>query len=92
MKMTIESDFIGHQVIFKNNKWYYKDTDEELSQAKNRTCPECGKFPNTKGHDHCIQNLPGVKYACCGHGTREKSYIVFENGLIIRGFIVDKLS
>ena len=40
-------------------------------------------------HDDCLGTLPGVKFACCGHGDREFSYIVFENGVTIRGFYVD---
>jgi hypothetical protein len=30
-------------------------------------------------HDGCIPNLPGVRWACCGHGVRE-GYLVFEDG------------
>jgi hypothetical protein len=33
--------------------------------------------------DPCIAGLPGVKYACCGHGASE-GYIFFENGIAIR--------
>lgn len=34
------------------------------------------------GHDPCIANLPGVAYACCGHGA-EPGYIHFYNGRVI---------
>jgi hypothetical protein len=40
------------------------------------------------GHDPCIENLPGVLYACCGHGV-EPGYISFENGVIIRGVFTE---
>jgi hypothetical protein len=31
--------------------------------------------------DPCIAGLPGVIYACCGHGGKFGGYILFENGL-----------
>ena len=34
-------------------------------------------------HDPCISDLPGVRFACCGHGTGE-GYVSFENGTVIR--------
>lgn len=42
------------------------------------------------GHDPCIANLPGVIYACCGHGVVE-GYIAFENGVIVKGLFHDIL-
>jgi hypothetical protein len=50
-------------------------------------CVKCGKPRTKEGHDPCIANLPGVKYACCGHG-REDGYICFENGGLIRMQII----
>lgn len=50
---------------------------------ENDKCVKC-KLPRTeKGHDPCLANLPGVKFACCGHGV-ENGYIYFENGIVIR--------
>lgn len=36
--------------------------------------------------DPCMGILPGVKYACCGHGNDPHvfGYIFFENGVTIR--------
>ena len=31
------------------------------------SCSYCGREPSL-GHDPCIENLPGVYFACCGHG------------------------
>jgi hypothetical protein len=31
--------------------------------------------------DPCIGGLPGVAYACCGHGEKVGGYILFENGI-----------
>jgi hypothetical protein len=48
-------------------------------------CPKCGaESPDENGHDPCISNLPGVKFACCGHG-RGPGYVSFTDGRIIRG-------
>lgn len=54
-----------------------------------RKCNKCQMSITNEGHDPCIANLPGVKFACCGHGVREDSYITFDNGITIRGFVVD---
>lgn len=49
-----------------------------------RVCPKCNKCPTPDGHDPCIENLPGVAFACCGHGVHD-GYVKFENGVILRG-------
>lgn len=47
-------------------------------------CRQC-RLPQTKeGHDPCLGTLPGVSFACCGHG-RTEGYIMFDNGRIMRG-------
>jgi hypothetical protein len=33
--------------------------------------------------DPCIAHLPGIRYACCGHGTGD-GYLYFENGIVVR--------
>jgi hypothetical protein len=46
-------------------------------------CPRCSLVRvETGGPDPCLGLLPGVKYACCGHGGL--GYISFENGKVIR--------
>lgn len=47
-------------------------------------CTRCGNLPTKKGHDWCLRNMPGVLHACCGHGE-EDGYIMFTNGVTIRG-------
>jgi hypothetical protein len=49
----------------------------------NGRCAKCHKKRTKAGHDPCIGHLPGVEYACCGHGN-EEGYISFVNGLVIR--------
>jgi hypothetical protein len=48
-------------------------------------CGLCGQLQTPEGHDACLGTLPGVKFACCGHG-REEGYVVFETGQTIRGY------
>lgn len=56
-----------------------------------QVCNGCGltvkKEHRTKNGyaDPCLGVLPGVKYACCGHGDLiDDAYIFFETGVIIR--------
>jgi DNA-directed RNA polymerase subunit RPC12/RpoP len=51
-----------------------------------RVCRSCDRpLPNpAQGPDSCWGVLPGVKSACCGHGTR-KGYILFENDVKVEG-------
>jgi hypothetical protein len=48
-------------------------------------CPVCHQARTAEGYDPCIPNLPGVKYACCGHGGKGQcgGYLYFENGVCI---------
>jgi len=85
--MTARSETIGRAVHFDidSKRWVYSDN---LHPAGYRTCNHCGKFVSSISLDPCLGKLPGVKYACCGHGDSEKSYIMFENGIIVRNFII----
>lgn len=42
-------------------------------------CKLCGQGRTSNGHDPCIANLPGVLFACCGHGC-EDGYVKFVDG------------
>ncbi len=56
-----------------------------------RPCARCGQS-GKNGQDACLSGLPGVRNACCGHGTKE-GYIQFEDGRVLRGqFRVEKES
>lgn len=54
-----------------------------------RLCGYCGMFSVGDdlfdGHDHCTANLPGVLFACCGHGKDRQAYVMFEDGLTVYG-------
>jgi hypothetical protein len=77
----ITSNYYGNEVTYDENteKYYYKDTGECISDVDYKPCKLCGKKPTKEGHDACIANLPGVKFACCGHGMNTP-YVLFKNG------------
>lgn len=75
----------GNYVGEPRNPWRYEDTDEIVPDVPTRPCPRCKLPPTAEGHDPCIANLPGVRFACCGHGVAgERGYIMFEDGRVIR--------
>ena len=78
----------GHAVDWceKRKTWFLVETGDSntIETYMNLICPKCKKLPTKDAHDPCIKNLPGVKFACCGHGVSE-GYIWFENGVIVRG-------
>lgn len=89
--MTTKSKLRGHDIYYDNEQWRYQDNNEPtINNWQNRPCGYCGLMTTKEGHDPCIANLPGVINACCGHGVSSESYIQFENGVIVRGFIIDK--
>lgn len=48
-----------------------------------RLCTRCDEVVICGEPDPCIGMLPGVSFACCGHGE-ERGYINFDNGVTIR--------
>lgn len=57
----------GHRVFFDpESGWYYMDG---TSIGVARPCAHCGKLPTPEGHDACLGTIPGVVWACCGHGV-----------------------
>lgn len=85
-------NYTGERMIIRNaetGEWHYKDTGE-LVKDNPRPCLHCGK-DSIDGDDACLGHLPGVKYACCGHGIND-GYIWFENGVYVSGqFRIDKM-
>lgn len=85
MSYIMETEVFGHKVYTdKKNKWRFSDT-KELLDVKNlkRKCPKCNELPSENGNDPCISNLPGVKFACCGHGNVFYTYVSFDDGSTI---------
>ncbi len=48
-------------------------------------CQMCDKRVEPDQPDPCFGTLPGVTYACCGHGlgVPNRAYITFENGTTV---------
>ena len=91
----IKSCHRGHSIIFVDNAWVYEDNGKPVPGygGEDRPCKFCGhsfgRGPDDED-DPCLGHLPGVVKACCGHGVRKDSYIVFENGFTIAGFEIVK--
>ena len=60
--------------------WRYVDTNELYDNKNPRPCAECGRERQHDQPDPCLGWLPGVKFACCGHGFEGFGYIVHEDG------------
>lgn len=58
----------------------YRHNGDVFDRHDGMPCKTCGALPTLEGHDGCLGILPGVKYACCGHGVCD-GYILFENGV-----------
>ncbi len=80
--------YFGHRVYLSGPNRVdlrYSDTDDLVPRGPSRRpCPMCGELPTPEGHDPCIANLPGVSYACCGHGV-EEGYVKFATGQVMVG-------
>lgn len=74
--MTAKSYRRGWPVVSYDDKWIYADTGK--SAEIERSCVRCGKMPTPEGHDACLGTIPGVVFACCGHGV-EKPYTIYKN-------------
>ncbi len=87
MDTYIEGYISGHKTYTTNGKdWFYKATKELVTQEtiKAKPCIKCNLPPTTDGHDACIANLPGVEYACCGHGIEDYDYVKLFDGRRLR--------
>lgn len=56
----------------------------EATVSDEKTCGICTKtYKPSDEPDPCLSWLPGVRYACCGHGLsgEGEAYILFDNGV-----------
>ena len=63
--------------------WRMSGTRKPVKKAV-VNCKRCLKTMKFGDPDPCLGVLPGVAYACCGHGV-EEGYIYFHSGVVIRG-------
>ena len=87
IKMRISSYMeTGHLIEYDIEKKEHRYADNnELWDSKNpRPCIKCNQHVGPSRHDPCIENLPGVKFACCGHGDEYYAYVAFEDGTVYR--------
>lgn len=63
----------GHEIVYENEEWVYKDTGESISAE--RPCKKCGRMPTVEGYDACLGHVEGATSACCGHGVHEPVFI-----------------
>lgn len=47
-------------------------------------CVACGRLKDPDGPDPCMGMLPGVSFACCGHGCKRMAYVAYANGATLR--------
>ena len=75
----------GHFVVETTKGLVYEDDGSICSKDSVRPCKLCKAKVESGGHDPCIANLPGVTYACCGHGLDTASgYVAFDDGRCMR--------
>lgn len=88
--MAAGSHWRGHSISeLTPEVWVYDDTQEKVSDNKDRPCGYCNKPNHTADHDACLGELPGVMNACCGHGHQSGASIQFLDGYIIGGESAD---
>ena len=75
--------FLGVRLERIAGKWYHAGREIPNPLEHTIPCEACG-LPPVDGCDGCIGRLPGVLFACCGHGKRQ-GYVMFSNGLVLRG-------
>lgn len=55
---------------------------------RQQRCSWCAQRRLPNGNDPCLGTLPGVNYACCGHGCGD-GYVSFSSGAVLRGAFDD---
>ena len=81
----VKSFYRGHEIFFADGLWCYSDNLQPVRYDKNRSCGKCSLDITKDGHDACLETLPGLMNACCGHGRKKEAYIQFMDGFTIHG-------
>ena len=84
----------GHLVVYRDGKWVFEDdgSPAPFDGGEERPCAKCGEswgrsmFPDgSHVPDPCLGLLPGVKWACCGHGIPGEAYVSLDDGRCLYG-------
>lgn len=89
--MSSRNHSYGYDIEYDYDKkqfLYVDDGTVAVTTHSERPCKKCNRLPTKDGHDPCIPNLPGVEFACCGHGETE-GYIKFNDGQVIRFYLTE---
>lgn len=71
-----ESTSRGHRVVGDiYGEWKYEDG---CPVDDSRACVKCKVMHEEDGPDPCLGWLPGVDFACCGHGDPHYEYVKAE--------------
>ena len=90
--VTAKSKFRGYNIEYVDGAWRFCDTSEPVDETHfDRPCGHCGKRNTEEGHDGCLNKLPGLMNACCGHGKTEETYIQFLDGAVVSGISAKKI-
>lgn len=78
----------GHLLyrVDRASPYLYADTGLPQDESPSRPCAACGRAIVHETPDPCLGMLPGVAFACCGHGVPGLSYVTFTDGTTLRGF------
>lgn len=82
----------GHFIVCRDGKWVFADDGAPIpcEGGDHRPCAKCGKlWGDSMGvpdvPDPCLGRVPGVRWACCGHGVASQAYVSFEDGRRLYG-------
>lgn len=53
-----------------NLRGFFVETGEPYDPAQPLRCPGCKQMCDADAPDPCLGWVPGVEYACCGHGEK----------------------
>ncbi len=81
----VVSEYRGHKIELRNETWFYCDKNISVKSIKKTPCGYCGQPVTKEGHDGCLETLPGLMNACCGHGIKEQAYVQFLDGFCVQG-------
>jgi hypothetical protein len=87
-KITAITYLYGREIYYIGNEWCWAEDMTPIGMPW-RVCPHCGKYPledHEDPPDPCMGWVPGIRYACCGHGNIEEAYVLLESDELYSGY------